>query len=92
MPFRLPINDVIWPHSINQAGGEMPHPLDLNYELLKTDLALVDNKSSEFSIIEKYLRSTEPMYRKLEILDVWRVDRQGVVIEPSACCLIVLLF
>ena len=57
----------------------MPHPFDLNYELLKTDLVLLDRKSSEFSVIDKYLQSTQPTYRKLEILDVWRVDRHGVV-------------
>ena len=60
----------------------MPHPLDVNYELLKTDLTVLDKKSSEFGVIEKYLRSTEPLYRKLTILDVWRVDRHNVVRVP----------
>ena len=63
----------------------MPHPLDLNYELLKTDLALLDKKSHEFGVIEKYLRSTEPHYRRLEVLDVWRVDRHNVV-GVLKCC------
>ena len=57
----------------------MPHPLDMNYELLKTDLTVLDKKSSEFGVIEKYLQSTEPHYRKLMILDVWRVDRHNIV-------------
>lgn len=69
-----------WSHDlVQQAGGEVKHPLDLNYELLKADLTLLDKKSSEFSLIEKYLRGTEPQYRKLEIMDVWKVDRHAVV-------------
>ena len=61
----------------------MPHPLDLNYELLKADLSLVDRGSDEYKIIEKYLRSTEPGYTKLQIIDVWKVDRHGVVRDAS---------
>ena len=57
----------------------MPHPLDLNYELLKADLVHIDKKEREYDVIEKYLRATEPTYRKLEIIDVWKVDRHGVV-------------
>ena len=57
----------------------MPHPLDLNYELLKASLSVVDQSSDEFKLIEKYLRATESGYRKLQIIDVWRVDRHGVV-------------
>ena len=57
----------------------MPHPLDLNYELLKANLVLVDRSGDEFRIIEKYLRATEPYYTKIQIMDVWKVDRQGVV-------------
>ena len=63
----------------------MPHPLDLNYELLKADLSLVDRGSDEYKIIEKYLRSTEPGYTKLQIIDVWKVDRHGVVRDASVC-------
>ena len=57
----------------------MPHPLDMNYELLKTDLTVLDKKSSEFSVIVKYLQSTEFRYQKLKIVDVWRVDRHNIV-------------
>ena len=55
----------------------MPHPLDLNYELLKADLSVVDRSSEEYKIIEKNLRSTG--YPHLHLIDVWRVDRNGVV-------------
>ena len=57
----------------------MPHPLDLNYELLKADLSVVDCSSEEYKIIEKNLRSTG--YPHLHLIDVWRVDRKGVVRE-----------
>lgn len=55
----------------------MPHPLDLNYELLKADLSGVDRSSDEYKIIERNLQSTG--YSHLHIIDVWRVDRKGVV-------------
>ena len=64
----------------------MPHPLDLNYELLKANLAVVDRSSGEFKVIEKYLRATEPGYTKLQIIDVWKVDRHGVVRKKQHQC------
>ena len=51
----------------------------MNYELLKTDLTVLDKKSSEFGVIEKYLQLTEFRFQKLKIVDVWRVDRHDVV-------------
>ena len=62
----------------------MPHPLDLNYELLKANLAVVERSSDEFKVIEKYLRATEPGYTKLQIIDVWKVDRHGVVRKTAS--------
>jgi poly [ADP-ribose] polymerase len=64
-----------------QAGGEVPHPLDLNYELLKADLSVVDRSSDEYKVIERNLRSTS--YSNLNIIDVWRVDRNGVVRDET---------
>ena len=64
----------------------MPHPLDLNYELLKANLAVVERSSDEFKVIEKYLRATEPGYTKLQIIDVWKVDRHGVVRNIASLC------
>lgn len=55
----------------------MPHPLDLNYEFLKADLSVVDRSSDEYKVIERNLRSTS--YSNLNIIDVWKVDRNGVV-------------
>ena len=39
----------------------------------------MDKKDEEFGVLEKYLRATEPQWRKLEILDVWKVDRDKAV-------------
>ena len=30
-------------------------------------------------MLEKYLRATEPAWRKMDILDVWEVDREEAV-------------
>uniref|UniRef100_A0A672NLQ5 Poly [ADP-ribose] polymerase n=1 Tax=Sinocyclocheilus grahami TaxID=75366 RepID=A0A672NLQ5_SINGR len=36
----------------------VPHPVDQNYQSLKCKLSLMDKKSKEFKIIEKYLNTT----------------------------------
>ena len=67
-------------HSFSQGGGEeVPHPLDVNYELLKAELQHVDKGKEKFAMIEKYLKATEPQWRRLQILDVWEVNREGEV-------------
>ncbi|XP_068109113.1 protein mono-ADP-ribosyltransferase PARP3 [Hyperolius riggenbachi] len=54
---------------------EVPHPLDVDYQLLKCHLTLLEPKTEEYKVIDKYLSNTGPSWRKLKILDVWRVDR-----------------
>ncbi|KAM5148937.1 protein mono-ADP-ribosyltransferase PARP3 [Mantella aurantiaca] len=54
---------------------EVPHPLDVDYELLKCQLNLLDPKSEEHKVIDKYVTNTGPTYRKLKILNVWHVAR-----------------
>ncbi|XP_018419898.1 PREDICTED: poly [ADP-ribose] polymerase 3 isoform X2 [Nanorana parkeri] len=54
---------------------EVPHPLDVDYQLLKCELDLLDAKCEEYKVIDKYVQNTGPTYRKLKILNVWRVDR-----------------
>ncbi len=61
----------------------MPHPLDLNYELLKAGLSHLDKRGDEFGVIQTYLKSTEPQWRKIEIQDVWAVDREGEVVSSG---------
>ena len=67
-----------------QATGDVPHPLDVNYELLKTRLSHVGKGEEGYGIIDKYLKATEPVWRKLEIMDVWEVDRDGEVGQRSS--------
>lgn len=61
--------------------GEVPHALDANYDSLKAKLEHVQKTDPEYKVIDTYLKSTEPAYRKLEIIDVWRVDRTEEVRE-----------
>ncbi|XP_053577093.1 protein mono-ADP-ribosyltransferase PARP3 [Bombina bombina] len=56
---------------------EVPHPLDVDYQLLKCHLNLVDSKSEEYKIMKTYVDKTGPTYRKLEILNAWSVDREN---------------
>jgi poly [ADP-ribose] polymerase len=51
--------------------------LDINYESLKCKLTLLDKNSEEFKIIDKYTDATKASFWKsVEILEVWRVDRE----------------
>ncbi|XP_040214639.1 protein mono-ADP-ribosyltransferase PARP3 [Rana temporaria] len=54
---------------------EVPHPLDVDYQLLKCELDLLTPKSEEYKVIDKYVKNTGPTYRSLKILNVWRVAR-----------------
>ncbi|XP_075430337.1 protein mono-ADP-ribosyltransferase PARP3 isoform X2 [Ascaphus truei] len=56
---------------------DVPHPLDLDYQLLKCHLNLLDCKSEEHKVIETYVEHTGPTYQSLKILSVWRVDREN---------------
>ncbi|XP_075039916.1 protein mono-ADP-ribosyltransferase PARP3-like [Mixophyes fleayi] len=56
---------------------DVPHPLDVDYQLLKCELNLLDSKSKEHKVIDKYVKQTGPTYRHLKILNVWRVDREN---------------
>ena len=57
----------------------MPHELDVQYETLHANLELVNPKSHEYHVISKYMTATSQVGRQIKLLDVWRVDRQGVV-------------
>ncbi|KAL8585846.1 hypothetical protein ACOMHN_040071 [Nucella lapillus] len=63
----------------NEGKEEVPHPLDVDYELLKTKLGLVDPKSKEFKTLQKYFLETKPTggWRKLSLNHIWTVDRDG---------------
>lgn len=69
---------------VQPTVGEVPHPLDANYVSLKAKLEHVEKTDPDYKIINTYLKSTEPTYRKLEIIDVWRVDRAEEVRENTS--------
>ncbi|KAL8212335.1 UNVERIFIED_CONTAM: Poly [ADP-ribose] polymerase 3 [Gekko kuhli] len=56
---------------------EVPHPLDKDYELLKCELSLVDPSSEDYELIVTYVENTGGTYRKLKVLNVWKVNREG---------------
>ncbi|XP_029455379.1 protein mono-ADP-ribosyltransferase PARP3 isoform X2 [Rhinatrema bivittatum] len=55
---------------------EVPHPLDKDYEILKCELSLLDPESDEYKLIDTYVEMTGPSYKKLEILHIWKVNRE----------------
>ena len=38
-----------------------------------------EEREREYDVIKKYLSATAPMWRNVELQDVWRVDREGEV-------------
>ncbi|NXB83429.1 PARP3 polymerase, partial [Vidua chalybeata] len=53
---------------------EVAHPLDQNYALLCCQLSLLDRASREYQLIQTYVMQTG---RKLRILNIWQVARDG---------------
>ncbi|XP_077182003.1 protein mono-ADP-ribosyltransferase PARP3 [Paroedura picta] len=60
---------------------EVPHPLDKDYDLLKCELTPVDPSSEDYKLIENYVEKTGCTYRKLKILNIWKVNREGEAIR-----------
>ena len=60
-----------------QVVTEVPHELDVQYVSLNASLGLLNHTSHEYKVISKYIKATA--YPKTKLLDVWSVDRQGVV-------------
>jgi poly [ADP-ribose] polymerase len=56
---------------------DLPHELDRNYAALKNELRLLDKKSDEFKILDKYMKTTSAGWFKGSILEVWCLDREG---------------
>ena len=63
-----------------ESVNEVPHPLDVDYMSLKAKLEHVKTSDDDYKVINKYLNATMPSYQKLEIIDVWRVDRDDEVL------------
>ncbi|OWF38950.1 poly [ADP-ribose] polymerase 3-like [Mizuhopecten yessoensis] len=60
-----------------KSAGKEPHPHDVNYSLLKCKLDLLDKKSKEYQILEKYTNNTRGGYRCAQIKHIWKMDRDG---------------
>ncbi|XP_030425584.1 protein mono-ADP-ribosyltransferase PARP3 isoform X2 [Gopherus evgoodei] len=58
---------------------EVPHPLDKDYELLKCELTLVDPALEDYQVIQTYVEKTGVSHRKVKILNIWKVKREGEV-------------
>jgi poly [ADP-ribose] polymerase len=56
------------------------NPIDKNYALLKADVEPLDQESEEYDVIVNYLKSTMGDYRKLQLMDVFKVTRES---EPK---------
>ena len=61
--------------------GEIPHPLDLNYQSLKASLIHVKKEEEEYDIVKNYIdATTQGGWRNPpQLLDLFRVDRDGEV-------------
>ncbi|GMH37477.1 hypothetical protein BSKO_05350 [Bryopsis sp. KO-2023] len=57
------------------AGPKQPHPADVNYEKIKTELNLVSPTSEEHKKIAQYFKATSGHGVALE--SVWSVNREG---------------
>ena len=55
----------------------IPCPVDSQYDTLKADLSLIDNKSDEFKMIQNYFNKTKSNGSRANLIDAWCVDRQG---------------
>ena len=61
-------------------AGEVPHPLDINYESLKAKLTHIKKEEEEHEVVHKYIEATGPSgWRNVQLLDLFRVDREGEV-------------
>ncbi|XP_060095964.1 protein mono-ADP-ribosyltransferase PARP3 [Heteronotia binoei] len=60
---------------------EVPHPLDKDYGLLKCELTLVDPSSEDYELIVTYVENTGCTYRKLKVLNIWKVNRESEAIR-----------
>ena len=60
-------------------AGEIPHPLDINYESLKAKLTHVKKEEEEYEIVQNYIKATGPSWINVELMDLFKVDREGEV-------------
>ncbi|CAG9783197.1 unnamed protein product [Diatraea saccharalis] len=67
-------------YSLLDTGDDSDSPVTAHYKKLKAEIAPLDRKSSEYEIIEKYLRNTHAATHSnytLDIQEVFQVVREG---------------
>ncbi len=55
----------------------LPHPVDDNHNKVNADREPVSSDSKEFTFVEEYMKNTAASYYKLNLVDLFRVDRHG---------------
>jgi len=61
--------------AVDDDSDELDHPHDVNFGVLNCGMTLLDKKSNDFKVIEKYTEQTKGGWTNPKILDVWEVDR-----------------
>uniref|UniRef100_A0A8B8BUJ9 Poly [ADP-ribose] polymerase n=1 Tax=Crassostrea virginica TaxID=6565 RepID=A0A8B8BUJ9_CRAVI len=63
----------------SKDSAKQPHPLDIDYNLLKCELKLLDPKSKEYKILETYTKETgnKGGWRVPKIKHIWSMRRDG---------------
>lgn len=61
------------------------NPIDKNYDLLKCDIEPLDQESHEYEVIVNYLNATMGDWRKLQLMDVFKVTRESEPARFKAC-------
>lgn len=64
---------------VASKSAKQPHPLDINYNLLKCELKLLDPKSKEYKTLETYTKETgnKGGWRVPKIQHIWSMRREG---------------
>jgi len=61
------------------------NPIDKNYALLKANIEPLDQESHEYEVIVNYLKATMGDWRKLQLMDVFKVTRESEPARFKAC-------
>ncbi|XP_006812383.1 poly [ADP-ribose] polymerase 1-like [Saccoglossus kowalevskii] len=72
--------DIEVAYSLLKGGDSGKDPIDANFEKLKCGIEVLEHKSDEFTMIEKYMKNTHAATHtqySLELLDVYQLDRAG---------------
>ena len=66
---------------LKSSSNEGKDPIDSHYEKLKTDINVLDKKSDEYNILEKYVKQTHASTHTLYTLEIQQVLEPDLVIS-----------